>query len=313
MLKRSLLLVLVVMLVFSFAGCNAKSQITEEEKNVEEVIVDEGPYLKYIDGMDREVIFENEPMTIVSVAPSVTETIFALGAGDKLVGRTDYCDYPSEALDVESIGSLQEINIEKIAELNPDVVLASTHFKKEALDKLTELNIKVAVIISQESFDGVYKNIEDIGKIVNKNEEANNLVNDMKNKVNYVKDSVKEIDKKSVYYVVGYGEYGDFTATGDTFISEILEIAGGNNVAKDATGWKYSIEKLVEQDPEIIICENDENTMNGIIEANGYKDLTAVKNGNLFGVDKNMISRMGPRLADALLEVAKVINPEIIK
>jgi len=309
MFKRSLLLILAVVLVFSFAGCNAKSQITEEEK----IVVDEGPYLEYIDGMDREVIFENEPMTIVSVAPSVTETIFALGAGDKLVGRTDYCDYPSEALNVESIGSLTEINIEKIAEINPDVVLASTHFKQEALDKLTELNIKVAVIISQENFDGVYKNIEDIGKIVNKNEEANNLVTEMKSKVNYVKDSIKEIDKKSVYYVVGYGEYGDFTATGDTFISEILEMAGGDNIAKDATGWKYSIEKLVEQDPEIIICESDENTMNGIIEANGYKDLTAVKNGNLFGVDKNMISRMGPRLADALVEVAKVINPEAIK
>ncbi|MDM8534796.1 ABC transporter substrate-binding protein [Clostridiaceae bacterium HSG29] len=308
MLKRSFLLVLVVILVFSFAGCNAKSEINEEEK-----IVEENLYLEYVDGMNREVIFENEPMTIVSVAPSVTETIFAIGAGDKLVGRTDYCDYPSQVSEIESVGSLREINIEKIAEINPDVVLASTHFKKEALDKLTELNIKVAVIISQENFEGVYKNIEDIGKIVNKNEEANNLVAEMKSKVNYVKDSIKDIDKKPVYYVVGFGEYGDFTATGDTFISELLEMAGGDNIAKDATGWKYSIEKLVEQDPEILICENDESTMSGIIEANGYKDLTAVKSGNLFGVDKNMISRMGPRLADALVQVAKVINPEEIK
>jgi len=312
MLKKSLFLILVIMLVFNITGCNTKEQVVEKEE-INEVVVDENLYLEYIDGMGREVIFENEPMTIISVAPSVTETIFALGAGDKLVGRTDYCNYPSEALEVESVGSLTEINIEKIAEINPDVVLASTHFKQEVLDKLTELNIKVAIIISQENFDGVYKNIEDIGKIVNKNEEANNLVSEMKSKVNYVKNSVKEIDKKSVYYVVSYGEYGDFTATGDTFISEILEMAGGDNIAKDATGWKYSIEKLVEQDPEIMICESDESTMSGIIKANGYKELTAIKNGNLFGVDKNMISRMGPRLADALIQVAKIINPEKVK
>ncbi|MEA1974455.1 MAG: ABC transporter substrate-binding protein, partial [Bacillota bacterium] len=132
-------------------------------------------------------------------------------------------------------------------------------------------------------------------------------------KVDYVKESVKDVDKLSVYYIIGYGEYGDFTATGETFISEMLEIAGGENIAKDATGWKYSLEKLVEKDPEIVICESDESTFNGVKEANGYKDLTAVKNGKLFSVDKNLVSRMGPRLAEGLLEISKLIHPEIFK
>jgi iron complex transport system substrate-binding protein len=313
MSKRSFIFILILMLVFSFSACSAKTEVDENVEVISGVITEEIPYLVFTDGIDREVTIDLEPMTIISVAPSVTETIFALGAGDKLVGRTDYCDYPLEVSEVESIGSLMDVNIEKIVEINPDIVLASTHFKEETLEKLENLNIKVAVIISEETFEGVYSNIETIGKIVNKNNEANEIVNTMKEKVNYVKETVKDLDKKSIYYVVGYGEYGDFTATGDTFISEMLETAGGENAAKDAVGWKYSLEKLVEKNPNILLCKNDENTINEIKKANGYKDLTAVKEGFLIGVDKNSVERMGPRLADGLIEIAKAIYPEIFK
>lgn len=320
MFKKSLIFVLLLLLVFSVTGCTVKNE--EVESNVEiveevgtevEVPVEESPYLVFVDGMDRDITLDKEPMTIVSVAPSVTETIFALGASDKLVGRTDYCDYPLEASSIESVGSLMDVNIEKIVEINPDIVIASTHFKAETLEKLTDLDINVAVIIAEESFDRVYSNIETIGKIVNRNDESSVIIDEMKEKVDYVKESVKDVDKLSVYYIIGYGEYGDFTATGETFISEMLEIAGGENIAKDATGWKYSLEKLVEKDPEIVICESDESTFNGVKEANGYKDLTAVKNGKLFSVDKNLVSRMGPRLAEGLLEISKLIHPEIFK
>ncbi|MEA1974096.1 MAG: helical backbone metal receptor, partial [Bacillota bacterium] len=185
MFKKSLIFVLLLLLVFSVTGCTVKNE--EVESNVEiveevgtevEVPVEESPYLVFVDGMDRDITLDKEPMTIVSVAPSVTETIFALGASDKLVGRTDYCDYPLEASSIESVGSLMDVNIEKIVEINPDIVIASTHFKAETLEKLTDLDINVAVIIAEESFDRVYSNIETIGKIVNRNDESSVIIDE---------------------------------------------------------------------------------------------------------------------------------------
>lgn len=313
MLKKVFVLLLVVMLSFSLVGCNSKPSEAVDNEVLESEIKEsdeETPYLVFTDSNNREIIFEEAPKRIISTAPNVTESIFALGAEDKLVGRTDYCDYPEGVSSIESIGTLTEVNIEKITELEPDVVIAASFFSEENIKKLEELDIKVAVIVSQENFEGVYENIRNIALITDKEEKAEEIVKEMQNKVNYVKESIEPFESKSVYYVIGHGEYGDYTATGDTFIGKMLEIAGGKNVAKDATGWKFSLEKLVEADPAIIISEDDESTMNGLKEANGYKDLTAIKTGKLYGVNKDMVSRMGPRLADGLLQMAKSIHPE---
>ena len=311
MWKKFFIILMVLTLGFSLIGC--ASEISETPEETADSTEEDEPYLVFTDGMGREIVLEEEPMKVISVAPSVTETIYALGAEDKLIGRTDYCNYPEEASSVPSVGSLQEVNVEIISALEPDIVLASTHFKEETLNKIESLGIPVAMIFSQENFEGVYENIENIGLIVNREVEAKKVVEDMKNTVTTVKEKIENVEEKSVYYVIGYGEYGDYTATGDTFIGEMLAIAGGKNVAKEATGWKFSLEKLVEADPAVMIAESDESTMKGIEEANGYKDLTAIKNGKFYGVDKDMVSRMGPRLADGLLQIAKAIHPEVFQ
>ena len=313
MLKKFFVLLLVVALSYSLVGCNSKPSEAVDNEVLESEVEEsdeETPYLVFTDSNNHEIIFEEAPKRIISTAPNVTESIFALGAEDKLVGRTDYCDYPEGVSSIESIGTLTEVNIEKITELEPDVVIAASFFSEENIKKLEELDIKVAVIVSQENFEGVYENIRNIALITDKEEKAEEIIIEMQEKVNYVKESIEPFESKSVYYVIGHGEYGDYTATGDTFIGKMLEIAGGKNVAKDATGWKFSLEKLVEADPAIIISEDDESTMNGLKEANGYKDLTAIKTDKLYGVNKDMVSRMGPRLADGLLQMAKSIHPE---
>ena len=116
-----------------------------------------------------------------------------------------------------------------------------------------------------------------------------------------------------MYYVVGFGKSGDFTAGKDTFIGNMIEIAGGKNAADDAIGWKYSVEKLVEKDPDVLICSKFFDTKKGIEATTGYKDLKAVKNGNLLEVDDNTITRQGPRLAEGLEAMAKLIHPELFK
>lgn len=290
-------------MVFAFAGCST-------EGSTPEVSTTEGYPMTIVDSYEREVVLEEEPKTVVSVAPNITETIYAIGAEDKLIGRTDYCDYPEEVSDIESVGSLMDPNIEKILELNPDLVIASTHFQKEVLEKLEESDIKVVVLYGEESFEGVYDTIEKLGKVLNRESKAADVIGEMKAKVEDVKSKVEGLEKPSVYYVVGYGESGDFTATKETFIAQMIEMAGGKNAADDAEGWKYSLEKVVEKDPEILICSKYFDSKTGIEAANGYKDLSAVKEGRLYEIDNNKLDRQGARLADGLEELAKAIHPE---
>lgn len=321
MLKnRILLLLLVFMMAFSFAACSktdveGTNEATGEETAVATETVNEAssatvyPYT-IVDSYGREVVIESEPMKIVSIAPSITETVFALGAGDKLVARTDYCDYPAEVADVASIGSLSDPNVESIAALEPDLIIASTHFKEETLAKLEELGLKVVVLVTQDSFDSVYEVIGNTGAMLNKNDEANMIIEEMKEKVETVKAAVEGTEKPSVYYVVGFGEYGDYTATGETFINQMIQMAGGDNIAKDATGWSFSLESIVAGNPDFVICTNQFDTKSTLEQTNGYMDLDAVKNGKLMEIDSNMIDRMGPRLADGLYELAKIVHPE---
>lgn len=296
------------------ASSTAEISATSERTSASESTVEKNSYPMNIkDSFDREVIIEKEPQRVISIAPNITETIFALEGGAKLVGRTDYCDYPSEVSKIESVGTLKEPSIEKIAELKPDLVIASTHFSKDTLTKLEELKIPTVVLYGEESFDGVYETISNIGRILNSNEKAESLIAGMKKKVENIKKSIEGKDKPSVYYVIGYGKSGDYTAGKDTFIGQLIEMAGAENAAADVTDWKYSLERLIEKNPDIMICPLVGAYKQGLESTNGYKDLDAVKNKKLYEIDDSLITRQGPRLADGLLELAKIIHPEAFK
>lgn len=268
--------------------------------------------LTLVDGENRSVTIKSEPKRVISVAPSVTEIFFAIGADDKLVGRTDYCNYPTAASKIASIGTLREPNIEKIAELEPDIVIVATHFKKEAAAKLEELGITVFVLKSQESFDGVYKTITQAGQIANRQVAAQGAIDKMKAQVSSVVQKVKGLTPVSCYYVVGFGD-SNYTATGDTFMHELLTMAGGDNVAKDGQQWSYSLEKLIEHDPQIIMVNNQYDSLKGFTTHVNYQSLSAVKAKRVYEIDGNRLSIQGPRLADALQEVAKTLHPEAFK
>src|SRR5690606_33487311 len=130
-------------------------------------------------------------------------------------------DYPEEVADVESIGGLMDPNIERIVELEPDIVIAAAHFQKETLEKLEEAGIKVVILYGEESFEGAYFAIEQVGKVINAQKEAEQIVADMKATVEEVVQKVEGRERPSVYYVVGFGEWGDYTAGGDTFIGQL--------------------------------------------------------------------------------------------
>ncbi len=295
--------------IFILLSVVSFSLFSEGEREIQPVQEEKG--ISVIDSYNRTVTLEKPALRVVSVAPSITEIIFALGKGDILKGRTDYCDYPAEVLDIPSIGSLREPDIEAIAELEPDIVIASTHFTKESLEKLTALSIPVAVLADQDSFEGVYRIIEEIAILTGAESEADLLVSSMKETVTSVLDTVRGKGTPSVYYVIGFGEYGDYTAGGDTFINQIIEMAGGDNIASGISGWSFSLEQIVDSNPDIIVCSKYWNSKNSIMTTSGYMDLPAVKNGNLYEIDNNMLDRQGPRLADGLMELAKIIHPDL--
>lgn len=312
--KRFISPMLIILFIISFSACQPKEQ--EQQKPRPDTL--QGTQttnypLRITDSYDRELTLDDEPMKIVSVAPNITETIFALGQGGKLIGRTDFCDYPDGVENIESIGSLMEPNIEKIADLKPDLVIASTHFREDALKKLEELGLKVIVLYGEESFDGVYDLIGKMGEIINTKAQADQLITNMKDRIHEVQNKITDKNRPSVYYVVGFGQFGDFTAGGDTFMSQMIEIAGGENAAKDVKGWQYSVEKLVEKNPDILVCSIYGNEKEQIMNTNGYKDLTAVTEDRLYEIDKNLLERQGPRLAEGMETLARIIHPEVFK
>ncbi len=292
-----------------------KTQSSEESLDpVDDKFSDQTVYpLTITDSYGREVTIEKKPESVISIAPSITETIFAIGAENILKGRTDYCTYPQAAEKIASIGSMRNPSIEAIAALGPDLVIASTHFKEETLAKLEDIGIKVVVLSSQNSFEGVYEVIENTGRILNQNKESRDLILSMKAKVETVLKKTAEVIPTEVYYVVGFGERGDHTAGGDTFISQMIEMAGGTNAAAEVKGWSYSLEKLIEKDPYMMVCSVHDNSKRNIQATNGYQDLTSVKEGRLYEIDDDLLDIQGPRLAQGLEALAKILHPEVFE
>lgn len=298
--KKILAIIISIMTIILLVGCTKTQEIKKDEA------------IKIVDSYNREIFLDKLPERVVSLSPGATETIYALSSQDILVGRSDYCDYPEAATKIESVGQITEPNIEKIAELNPDLVIASAHFSKELVDKIEALGIKVAVLYGEDSFDGAYKNIQDIALVLGKQEEGTKIIDEMKKKVEEVENKVRDLKKPSVYYVVGFGKT-DFTAGGNTFIGQIIDRAGGENIAKEIDGWNYSKEVLMEKNPDIVVLSDKYDSKSGFTTGEGYKDLKAVKEGSVYEIDDNMLSRQGPRQADGLKALAKIIHPEAFK
>ena len=253
-------------------------------------------------------------LSIVSLAPNATETLYALGVGNLLVGRTDYCTYPEEALALPSIGTLYNPSLEKLVSLQPDLAISTAFVSDELLLALKNAGIGVMALNLQETFAGTYALIREIAQRVDRIKEGELLILTMQNQVQKVVEKARTMEKKRVYFMVDFGSF-DGTATGDTYISEMLGMVGAINIAQDATRWTYSKELLVAKDPDLIVMtkrwgQTEEETRQEFIKTKPYSDLRATKEGNLVFVDADMVSRQGPRSAMALEQLAQAVHGE---
>ena len=272
------------------------------------------------DSAERKVTIEKEPETIVSIQASNTEIAFALGLGDKIIGRSDYDNYPEEALKIQSVGA-QDINAELVLSLLPDMALVTDyHYKTHPgiLQQFEEAGIDVIVIGSATSFADAYGNIEMIGKATGTKTEAEEIVADMKERLQAIKDKAAEnvTDKKKVWVEVSPGP-DIFTTGKNTFMHEMLESIGAINAAEDQDGWvKLTEEEIVQLNPDVIITTYGyyvEDPTAEVLSREGWAEVPAVKNGHLFEVDNDTVTRPGPRLIEGVETLAEFIYPEIFK
>lgn len=264
------------------------------------------------DSQGTEVTFEEAPSTVVSLAPNITEIIFAIGAEDKLVARTDWCNYPETVFDYASVGNIDQPDVEKIIELDPDVVILTEMTMQELALQIKDAGIPIVVVDEEDSFNGAFGCIRIVGETLGLNDKAAEVVTSMTEEIDAVKAIVADAEKKSVYYVMGYGEYGDFTAGKGTFISEMISAAGGINVADDTEGWAYDVEKLVEHNPDVLLLSMWAPA-EGLKDATGYKALTAVAEGKTYTLNDDSLQRLGPRIGEAFAEMAKSIHPSLFE
>ena len=260
----------------------------------------------YTDDYGAEVSVPANPKRVVSVSPAVTEIIFALGADSVLVGRTDFCQYPAEALEIESVGVISNLNVEKVISLHPDLVISGSMVPQKAVEQINKAGVPLVCVIEKPSFEGLFGNISAIGKLVGSSETAERLNDSLRGEVENIHLDTNTM-VPTVYYVVGFGKGGNFTAGGNTFINDILKRAGCRNIAENIEGWEYSLESLLMADPDyILIRKEDAETF---CHTAPYTKLSAVRNNKIIPLESAYLDLQVPRNIEGMLLIHRMTHP----
>jgi len=264
------------------------------------------------DDLGRTVTVEKAPQRIVSLAPNITEMLFALGLGDKVVGVTEACDYPEEALSKPKVGGYFATSLETIINQDPDIVLSDGHDPVSA--QLENLGTTM-VVIQPETIDGILRDIELLGQITGKEAEAKELVAEMQRRIDAVTAKMTGVERPTVFYVIDASEVArPWTAGSGSFIDAIIDLAGGMNIASSEGPYsQFSLEALVSTDPHMIVVDasHGEAFIPDFGSLPGWKEAGAVKGGRVYTIDGNLTSRPGPRIVDGLEAMSRLIHPEL--
>ena len=283
------------------------------------LVIEKENDVRELEGLeDYTLRIPKKPERIISMAPSATEILFAVGAGDSVVGVTSFCNYPSEVEDKVNNGEIEEIggystpSIEKIVYLEPDLIVGAYGNPDDVIYRLIELGEeeeKKYPVYAQhpKNFDEIFTHIKITGAITKCEDEASSLVNELKEKLNAIEEKTESIEKEQrprVYYAMG----SLFMTSGnDTFQHDIIKTAGGENIAAEyLSSWgPFSIEHIVEEDPQVIIYSShgSESLVPEQIKSAELKTVDAIKNNRIYPINENIVSRPGPRVVDAVERV----------
>jgi len=268
--------------------------------------------LEITDDLGRTVNIAETPERIVSLAPSITEILFALDLGDKVVGVTDRCDYPTEALDKPKVGSYFSTSLEAIIAQDPDIVFTDGHDPVGA--QLEGLGVTM-VVLQPQDMAGIFRDIELVGQITDKELAAEELVAEMESRIDAVAAKIAGVERPTVFYVIDASDPSKpWTVGPGSFIDTLITLAGGENMVTVSKPYlQISLEEMVASDPEMIIGPASHGTsfLPDFGNLPVWKELSAVKEGEIYLVEDDLVSRSGPRIVEGLEEMAKIIHPEL--
>ena len=282
------------------AGCKSETQQAKSATQTREIIDDLGRHVKIPLQIERAV----------SLAPNLTEIVFAVGAGDKLVGVTSFCNYPEEAKNIRKVGDTMAPNIENIIALKPNIVLVSTASQIENFTKTLDEQGIVYFVTNPQNLDGIYKSIETVGEIFGRADRAAETVENLKKRVAAVEAKTAKAERIRTFVQIDRESL--YTVGKDSFITDLIGRAGGVSVTNDLTTAypKLSKETAFALNPDAVILSEsaDNQTPNDV-----FRDSPAVKNAKVFKINADILSRPAPRIVDALEQIARALHPESFK
>lgn len=270
--------------------------------------------LSLVDDEGNTVELAEEPQRIVSLTPAVTETLFAIDAGDRVVATTDFDDYPPEAIELPDVASFTSVDVEAIVGLEADLVIAGGNFfnDPEALARLRTLGIPVLVVYAPDVAT-VLADIELVGRAVGRAAEAAEVTEAMRTEIEAVERSVAGLDAPRVFYELD-ATSAIYGPADDSFLEEMIVLAGGDPITTGSpTAFEIPLERLISEDPEVILLGDAAYgvTADQVSARPGWGGMTAVETGAIRPVDDVIITRPGPRLTEGLRALALAIHPEI--
>ncbi len=315
------LLILVFLLVACGAPAAPQTTLPAPEINTTQATATPFPQTSYpltlTDGLQRTITLDAPAQRIVSLAPSNTEILYAVGAGSQLVGRDPLSDYPAEAQSVADIGdTFLQLNTELIISLQPDLVLAAEITPPEQVAQLEQLGVQVYWLANPKDFEGLYTNLIIVGQLTGHDQEAAAAAESLRARVAAVQTAVADVaDKPVVFYEVDglTDPNAPYTAGTGTFIDLVINTAGGQNAAAGVQGYKQlSIEELLVQNPDFILLGDSAYgaTPETVAQRAGWGQLAAVQANQVLPFDDNLMSRPGPRLVDAVEQLARLLHPD---
>lgn len=303
------------------SSCNTLTPIqTEMPASATAVEATRAPIV-LTDGLEREITLDGPAQRILSLAPSNTEILFAIGAGEQVIGRDTFSDYPPEALSIADIGGgFGELNTEAIVSLQPDLVLAAEITPPEQILALENLGLVVYALPNPVEFDELFDNLNTVGALSGRVMEAQVLSDSLRDRLQKVQDILIDVeDIPLVFYELDATDpNAPWTSGPGTFIDTMIRTAGGENLGSALQGsWiQVSLEELIRLDPEVIIL--GDYTLGGVTPEmvagrTGWEGLQAVREQRVYTFDDNLVSRPGPRLLDGLEALAALLHPELFQ
>jgi iron complex transport system substrate-binding protein len=274
----------------------------------------ESSHFTVTDDLGREIYIEETPEAVVSLAPSITEILFRLDLGEKVVGVTAHCDYPEDAKDKPQVGGYFSTSLESILDQTPDLILADGY--DPVIEEIKELGIPL-LVLQPTDISGIFKDIKLIGQVMNEEKDAAKLVDSLQQRLDTVAgNTANAADRPTVFYEIDASDQTKpWTVGPGSFADALITLAGGQNVLKEGAAYRQiNLESLLSADPDIVILgDYPYVTPEQVMARTGvWQGLPAVKDGRVRAISNpDLTSRPGPRIIDGLEEMARIIHPEL--